>query len=698
MSEIQLSKIVEEQINNFKLKFLNPSKEKKQEVKLKLLELHKKINIIKRKIYINAIKNDFKLYCRFMFPDSMRWDWFHDVVADKVIHMLEDRYGKLIYQTQNQAGKTLQLALALISYYFLRFPHKSSTYATYNNDRAKQVTNAIRAVIDSPKFKMLSPYFRIKTDHNFNNASEEARAYANSNSFNNAAILGSTGKFLAAGVGTALTGSPGHLSLVDDYFKDMHDAMSPVIREKIWQWWVTVVNTRQQTLDEGVIQIVWCTRWHSDDLIGRLWAEHLNILKQNHKQYRGWQKITIPALKEEKHMDTEYDPRNVGEYLMPDYNCDDELIELEQLEKNAEQYPLNYIIPVSNNINPSFTVNNLKFDFYRITYVINNMKKRYCEKLKINPNAPARLLQPKNLTKLIKVEGRRVFVSYTDIHLICQVKGGKTAFYITTQQNPAVWQAMCQQEPIDEMYQVFRKEMFNFYTMDTLPKRFSRIFISVDPNAKKTSDGSECGITVWGQYNRCLYILDILHGRWGFLQNEHKIVTLAEKYKGSQVIIGIETTGQGVPLIETLRSKYGYFIVEIVPSGGKIQRAVKSTRVMNIDKDIVAKINSAVYHIDIMQSAKEETVETMATFSLFVPDQSTHPESNYLINQLLTFTGLDNALNDLVDSVSQALTWFKNNDYVVSVGVKSVPVKDMYYSKMYNSERVSSWQEKLRKR
>jgi predicted phage terminase large subunit-like protein len=109
-------------------------------------------------------------------------------------------------------------------------------------------------------------------------------------------VLG--GGLIAGGRGSALTGQGvSGMLIVDDPFKDRMEADSPTLRETVWNWFKEVAFTRL----EGGSVIVVHTRWHPDDLIGRL--EGLG----------GWEIINLPAVAEND------DPvgREPGEALWP---------------------------------------------------------------------------------------------------------------------------------------------------------------------------------------------------------------------------------------------------------------------------------------------------------------------------------------------------------------------------------------------
>lgn len=82
------------------------------------------------------------------------------------------------------------------------------------------------------------------------------------------------GGLIAAGVGSGLTGFGAHGIVVDDPFKNWEDAHSETQRERVWNWFRAVVLTRQnQRRGIPFFVIVVQTRWHEDDLTGKLLAQ-----------------------------------------------------------------------------------------------------------------------------------------------------------------------------------------------------------------------------------------------------------------------------------------------------------------------------------------------------------------------------------------------------------------------------------------
>lgn len=113
-------------------------------------------------------------------------------------------------------------------------------------------------------------------------------------------VDGHDGGMITAGVGGAITGRGGSL-IIDDPVKNYEEAHSETYREKTWDWFTSTAYTR---LEPGCFCIVIMTRWHEDDLVGRI-KERLT--------HEDWREIVFPAIAEDG------DPlgRKRGEALWP---------------------------------------------------------------------------------------------------------------------------------------------------------------------------------------------------------------------------------------------------------------------------------------------------------------------------------------------------------------------------------------------
>lgn len=99
-------------------------------------------------------------------------------------------------------------------------------------------------------------------------------------------IEGHDGGMKTSGVGGPLTGRGADLLIIDDPVKNAEEAASQVYRDKTWDWWQSTAFTR---LEPGGCVIVIQTRWHEEDLLGR-------ILQQAEELNEPWRILTLPAV------------------------------------------------------------------------------------------------------------------------------------------------------------------------------------------------------------------------------------------------------------------------------------------------------------------------------------------------------------------------------------------------------------------
>lgn len=118
-------------------------------------------------------------------------------------------------------------------------------------------------------------------------------------------IANNMGRMRCTGVTGGITGRGADLLIIDDPIKDAVEASSPVMRNRAWDWYTSTARSR---LEPNGIVIVIQTRWHQEDLIGRL-------RRQQELGGERWESVTMQALCE----DPLTDPcqRAIGQALWP---------------------------------------------------------------------------------------------------------------------------------------------------------------------------------------------------------------------------------------------------------------------------------------------------------------------------------------------------------------------------------------------
>jgi predicted phage terminase large subunit-like protein len=146
------------------------------------------------------------------------------------------------------------------------------------------------------------------------------------------------GKLMSVGRGGALTSQSVDIWIGDDLYKDYSEGNSPVVRDAVWDWYVTVPLSRQPKQKLKVF-----TRWHEDDSIGRI-EKHEKVVTVNSLEditnainEHGddvWIKLNFEAIQEQKK--TEFDTREKGLSL---WEAERPLKNLEKIKKlSAEKF------------------------------------------------------------------------------------------------------------------------------------------------------------------------------------------------------------------------------------------------------------------------------------------------------------------------------------------------------------------------
>lgn len=148
-----------------------------------------------------------------------------------------------------------------------RNPRRQIIAASYNSDLADDFGRNVRNIVAEPEFGQVFPKVTLAPD-------SKAAGRMNTNY---------GGAYVAAGVGTAVTGRGADIALIDDPFKDRQEADSERRRELVWDWYRSTLYTR--LMPGGSIVLIQ-TRWHEDDLAGR-------ILEQEGDQ---WKVLELPAI------------------------------------------------------------------------------------------------------------------------------------------------------------------------------------------------------------------------------------------------------------------------------------------------------------------------------------------------------------------------------------------------------------------
>lgn len=144
--------------------------------------------------------------------------------------------------------------------------------ASYNQSQARKMARACRQKFDEPY------HIRVWGPSGF--AVDTADEFQLTDKMNGRPNL------IAAGVGAGLTGSGADLLIIDDPVKDMQEADSQTYRDRVYDWYASVAETRLSPHGKKLLVM---TRWHHDDLAGRILNDDPD----------DWQVLNLPAISDD---------------------------------------------------------------------------------------------------------------------------------------------------------------------------------------------------------------------------------------------------------------------------------------------------------------------------------------------------------------------------------------------------------------
>ncbi len=210
---------------------------------------------------------------------------------------------RLIIQMPPRHGKTLHVSQALPAWVFGRNPRAQIILASYGAELAEENSRKARSFVRSDVWP-----FECRV-------SEESRAQ-------NRWHTDAGGILIATGCEGAVTGRGANYLIIDDPIRDRAEADSELIRKRLWDWWTDVARTRLMPKARVILA---STRWHFDDLTGRI---------LNTEDGKRWTVLSLPAIAEQG----DVLGRKPGEALWPEWFPIDALPSVERGEMSSRSF------------------------------------------------------------------------------------------------------------------------------------------------------------------------------------------------------------------------------------------------------------------------------------------------------------------------------------------------------------------------
>ncbi len=204
---------------------------------------------------------------------TFTWDWaFQSLIQQAVGEILRGENDRLILSLPPRHGKSELVTVRLPAHVLEYNPDFRWIIGAYSQTLANKFSRKTRNIARDRGITL----------------SKERRAVDDWETENGAPVPGG---LRAAGVGAGVTGMGGHGIIIDDPVKNRAEANSQTYRDATYEWYKDDLFTR---LEPGGFIILIMTRWHQDDLAGR-------ILREEGDQAEGgdWKVINLPAIAED---------------------------------------------------------------------------------------------------------------------------------------------------------------------------------------------------------------------------------------------------------------------------------------------------------------------------------------------------------------------------------------------------------------
>lgn len=227
-----------------------------------------------------------------------------ELVCEVLQRIADGEQLSVLIEMPPRHGKSMTVTESFPSFYLGKNPNKRVIAAAYSDGLATKFGR-----LNRNKFNEFSHLFDLKLSES-NGAMKDW------------GVDDHRGGMIATGIGGSITGQGADLMIIDDPIKNMQEASSQKIRDNIWDEWEATLSTR---LHDGASLIVIMTRWHEDDLIGRLLA----------RSPRNWIRLRLPAIAEDE---DDMLGREIGEPLCRELGFDEKWAEQKKEEVGSRTW------------------------------------------------------------------------------------------------------------------------------------------------------------------------------------------------------------------------------------------------------------------------------------------------------------------------------------------------------------------------
>ena len=222
----------------------------------------------------------------------------HRLLLTKLQTLSQTKYGRMMVFMPPGSAKSTYASVVFPSSYLGAAPNRRLILASYGSGLARKMGRRTRSIINQTRYGGIWGCGLTKE-------SRAAEEFALTNG----------SEYMSGGILSGITGNRCHGLLIDDPIKGREDAQSETIREKTWDAYENDLKTR--LIPGGWICLIQ-TRWHEDDLAGRIlpatWNGESGLIRC--RDGFDWEVVCLQA-----RCEVDDDPlgRKRGEYLWPEW-------------------------------------------------------------------------------------------------------------------------------------------------------------------------------------------------------------------------------------------------------------------------------------------------------------------------------------------------------------------------------------------
>ena len=239
---------------------------------------------------MKAARNEYGIYMDVVYHGKWKRARHLELLCGLLEQVERGELLRLMITMPPRHGKSMTVTESFPSWFIGRNPERRVIEVSYGSELAQKFGQSNRRKID----EFGQEIFNVKISKD--NASKT-----------NWSIEGHAGGMISAGIGGSITGQGADLLIIDDPIKNRKEAESLTYRESIWSEWQDTLSSR---LHPGGRVVLIMTRWHEDDLCGRLLSQ----------APEDWLLINLPAIAEEN----DILKRQAGEALWPEHGFNEQ--------------------------------------------------------------------------------------------------------------------------------------------------------------------------------------------------------------------------------------------------------------------------------------------------------------------------------------------------------------------------------------